>query len=791
MQKFRFGVLHRAKVAGLVLSLGLLGCGKKTGETAGAVAPAAEGEAPPPPGGNLFKASTFEDGKSLPWMSVFSAPAEGESVVRDGAYCLDVKAAGTNRWDVQFRHREMVLQQGHEYTLQFRAWASADTKAYPKVGMSGPPYEESFGQLITLTPVPQVYQAKFKHTGADDPTAEFAMHVGGGLARAKVPFSVCVDDIYLSDEQYTPPPKVEEQALPAVRVNQQGYLPKRAKFATVVNTASQPLTWELLDAAGAVLASGQTVVKGEDASSGDNVHWVDFTSYQTPGKGLVLKVGNDKSDPFEIGANIYDQLRYDALAYFYHTRSGIELKMPYAREERWARPAGHPEEKVTCAPEAALEKAGWPKGSSCTYTLDVTGGWYDAGDHGKYVVNGGISVWTLMNQYERAKNLKGDVNALGDRKLNIPESGNGVPDILDEARWQMQFMLAMQVPDGQPLAGMVHHKMHDAAWTALGLAPHEDTNKRFLRPPSTAATLNVAATGAQCARIWKGVDAKFSKQCLTAAEKAWAAAEKNPELYAPADSADGGGPYDDKYLKDDFYWAAAELYITTGKKAYKDALEASSHNKKLKDDLETESIMNWADTAALGAISLAVVPSGLGKSERDAQRARLVAIADSYLANIAASGYRTPLKPKGEGYPWGSNSFVINNMMILALAHDFTGEDKYLDGVVEGMDYLLGRNAMGKSYVTGYGERPLENPHHRFWAKQVNDKYPSAPPGIVSGGPNSGLQDPYVKAAGLKGCKPAKCFVDHIEAWSTNEITINWNAPFAWVADFLAEKGNK
>lgn len=792
MQKFlKCGILNIAPLIGVILSVGLSGCGKKAVATEGASAPVAAGEVPPPPGGNLFGASTFDDGKSLPWMSVFSAPAEGESLIRDGAYCLDVKAPGTNRWDVQFRHREMVLQQGHEYTLQFRAWASADTKAYPKVGMSGPPYEESFGQLISLTTVPQVYQAKFKHNGADDPTAEFAMHVGGGLARAKAPFSLCVDDIYLTDEQFTPPPKAEEQALPGVRVNQQGYLPKRAKFASVVTDATQPLTWELLDATGAVVASGQTVVKGEDQASGDKLHWVDFTSYHNSGKGFVIKVGSEKSDAFEIGEGIYDQLRYDALAYFYHNRSGIEIKMPFAREERWARPAGHPEDKVTCAPESTLEKAGWPKGSSCTYKLDVTGGWYDAGDHGKYVVNGGIALWTMLNQFERAKHLKGDVNAVGDRKLNIPESGNGVPDILDEARWQMEFMLAMQVPDGQPLAGMVHHKMHDAVWTALGLAPHEATATRYLRPPSTAATLNVAATAAQCARIWKSIDAKFSKQCLTAAEKAWAAAEKHPDLFAPADGADGGGPYDDNYVKDDFYWAAAELYITTGKKAYKDAFEANEHNKKLKDAGDTESLMNWADTDALGAISLATVPSGLGKSERDAQRERLVEVADKYLANIAASGYRTPFKAKGEGYPWGSNSFVVNNMMILGLANDFTGEDKYLDGVVEGMDYLLGRNGMGKSYVTGYGERPLQNPHHRFWAKQANEKYPSAPPGIVSGGPNSGLQDPYVKAAGLKGCKPQKCFVDHIEAWSANEITINWNAPLAWAAGFLAEKGNK
>ena len=210
--------------------------------------------------------------------------------------------------------------------------------------------------------------------------------------------------------------------------------------------------------------------------------------------------------------------------------------------------------------------------------------------------------------------------AFGDKKLNIPESGNGVPDILDEARWQMEFMMAMQVPEGQPLEGMVHHKMHDAAWTALGLAPHEATGKRYLRPPSTAATLNTAATAAQCARIWKSIDAKFAKQCLTSAERAWAAAQKNPKLFAPNDSADGGGPYDDAYVADDFYWAAAELYIATGKKAYRDALEANEHHKKLKNSSGEESLMNWADTDALGAISLAVVPNGLGKTQREAQR---------------------------------------------------------------------------------------------------------------------------------------------------------------------------
>ena len=104
------------------------------------------------------------------------------------------------------------------------------------------------------------------------------------------------------------------------------------------------------------------------------------------------------------------------------------------------------------------------------------------------------------------------------------------------------------------------------------------------------------------------------------------------------------------------------------------------------------------------------------------------------------------------------------------------------------MNYILGRNPLDKSYVTGYGERPLLNPHHRFWAHQANPAFPPPPPGVLSGGPNSGLQDPYVQAAGLAGCAPEKCYADNIEAWSANEEAINWNAPLAWVTAFLDEK---
>ena len=131
------------------------------------------------------------------------------------------------------------------------------------------------------------------------------------------------------------------------------------------------------------------------------------------------------AQPIDHSASLYRRLAHDALSYFYHNRSGTPIEARYAGGEQWARPAGHPSEKVSCF--AGLDSNGnkWP---GCDYVLDVSGGWYDAGDHGKYVVNGGISLWTLLNLYE----VRGNSPLFTDGRHPIPEAGNGVNDLLDE-----------------------------------------------------------------------------------------------------------------------------------------------------------------------------------------------------------------------------------------------------------------------------------------------------------------------------------------------------------------------
>jgi endoglucanase len=569
---------------------------------------------------------------------------------------------------------------------------------------------------------------------------------------------------------------------PSVMVNQLGYLPRSAKIGIAESSATSPLDWQVVNAAGQVVASGKTHVGGPDQDSGDELHQVDFSAVTAPGKDYLLVVDGEQSFPFAIDRGIYRPLEQSSLNFFYQNRSGIPIEIPWALEWQWTHGPGHlSDADVGCI-------------NDCGYRLNVLGGWYDAGDHGKYVVNGGISVWTLLNLYERQRYLGHGVDNLADGTLAIPENGNGVPDLLDEARWEIEFLLKMQVPPGRDNSGMVHHKIHDSAWSTLGRVPPETAQERYLHAPSTAATLNLAAAAAQATRLWRGLDDDFAERCRLAAIRAWNAAQKFPKVYAPQYANQGGGPYDDGDVSDEFYWAAAELFITLKSADLLAFLRASPHHgtfpaKTGHERVQHFTAMTWQTTAALGAISLAVVPQSLpDAAEVDQIRQQITLAADSYLDIVSAQGFRVPIRTGSNGhYPWGSNSLVANNAIVMALAHDFTHDDRFAAGVVQGMDYLLGKNPLNLSYVSGFGANAFENPHHRFWAHQKKSSLPHPPPGVLAGGPNSRLQDPT--SSRLGSCPPQRCYIDHVDAWSVNEVAINWNAPLAWLAAFLDDWG--
>ncbi|MFK0115549.1 glycoside hydrolase family 9 protein [Streptomyces sp. NPDC090994] len=707
---------------------------------------------------------TFDDGTE-PWWTTGNLAA----AVDDGRLCADVPGGTANRWDAIIGQNDIPLVAGETYRFSFRA--SGTPGGHPVralVGLAVEPYDA----YHEVSPQPSVSGDSYSYTftaPAGTAQGQVAFQVGGSAE----PWRFCVDDVSLLGG--AEPEPYEPDTGPRVRVNQVAYLPDGPKNATLVTDATGALPWRLEDAGGAVVARGRTVPRGTDASSGQNVHTIDFGRYGKRGTGLTLVADGETSRPFDIGTAAYERLRADAAKFYYTQRSGLAIRDDL--RPGYARPAGH----AGVAPNQGDTDVPCQPGV-CDYRLDVSGGWYDAGDHGKYVVNGGISVWELLSTYERALHTRG-AERFRDGTLAIPESGNKVPDLLDEVRWELDFLLRMQVPEGQPLAGMAHHKVHDEQWTGLPLLPSDDPQKRELHPPTTAATLNLAATAAQAARLYAPHDRAFAARALKAARTAWAAALAHPEVYADENDGVGGGAYPDRDVRDEFYWAAAELYLTTGEKDFRDHVLASPvHTADVFGPLG----FDWARTAAAARLDLATVPSRL--PGRDAVRRSVVQGADRYLATLDAHPYGMPYAPENNVYDWGSSHQVLNNAVVLATAHDLTGAAKYRDGALQSMDYILGRNALNISYVTGYGEVSAHHQHSRWYARQLDPALPDPPAGTLSGGPNSSIQDPLAQAK-LQGCVGQFCYIDDIQSWSTNETTINWNAALARMAAFVADQG--
>ena len=753
------------------------GAGSSRAAAAAALVPAADDLGP-----EMIPNGSFDAG-ALPWWTTPDMAADTSS----GALCVDVPGGTPSAWSSIVGVDGLPLVAGQSYRFTFSVSGTAEVGIRVLVQQNESPWKDtSETNPVTATDL-KTYTVGFT-SSLDWPAGQLVFQVGG----ADAPWRFCVDDVSLR----TGPPPAPYQADTGsrVRVNQLGYLPGGPKRATLVTEATDPLPWQLLDSAGAEVATGRTTPRGEDWTAGAAVHTIAFDQVTATGKGFTLEADGETSEPFTIADGLYASLRDDALGYFYLARSGIAIDANLVGEA-YARAAGHlnvAPNRGDAAGVGCQAPALWYAGWTCTSTFDVQGGWYDAGDMGKYVVNGGIATHQLLDTWERAvlTSSRADAEAgpLGDATAAIPEAGNGVPDVLDEARWELEWMARMQVPADTtdpgltPYVGMLFHKVHDDAWTGLPLLPADDDQPRSVHRPSTAATLNYAAVAAKASRLFAPYDEAYAAELLAGARVAWAAAVAHPEVYAQdADGNAGGGAYADDDVTDEFYWAAAELYLTTGEDGFATAVTDSPVHTA---DLRSSSSMDWQATAALGRLDLAMVPSAL--PGLDEVRASVVAMADYQLDQQRRAFFGQPFSP-AEGYPWGSNAAVANNLVVLATAYQLTGSAAYRDGALEGLDYLLGRNALNQSYITGYGTRFSQHQHHRWMAASLDPSLPRPADGTLAGGANSGIQDPVAQAAWPQGCPAAQqCYLDDIKSWSTNEMTVNWNSALFWVADWAA-----
>jgi endoglucanase len=536
----------------------------------------------------------------------------------------------------------------------------------------------------------------------------------------------------------------------AIKVDQVGYPLEGPKVAIV---SAPGKNFELKRSSdGAVVFHADLTPAQPDADTDDQVQAADFSSYRNPGTYYLEIPGVGRSWNFTLGKNVYQHTYYMAMRGFYGQRCGTAVDMG---------PEFPGFSHLACHLHGEFGASSGAKGER-----DNIGGWHDAGDYGRYMVNSGISTGTLLTAWEmfgpRLKAIS----------LKIPESGNGTPDILNEARWNLEWMLKMQDGDGG-----VWHKQTSEHFSGF-VAPQDDTlpseviGTGSAPYKSTCATADLAAVAAIAARVYQPFDAKFAAQNLEAARRAWAWTEKNPNVAFRNPPGVSTGEYGDRNCSDERLWAAAELARTTGEVAFNDYfLQNYEH---FLTTLDTPPAESWSQVAPMGLWSYALSrQKGAEAKAVEAIRQRTLAAAHEVVNRTRANPYRISMKTRD--YVWGSNGVAAGYGMYLLIANQFSPDASFTDAARDNLHYLLGRNTFSLSWVTQVGENPFQHPHHR-----PSGAKGAAWPGLLSGGPNAGRND-AVLAKLARDLPPAKVYADQLASYASNEICINWQAALVFL----------
>ena len=537
-----------------------------------------------------------------------------------------------------------------------------------------------------------------------------------------------------------------------IRLNQVGYYPSSIKKAVVVNSASG--TFELHDTTGKKVYDGKLADAGTWDKSGEQVKIADFSTFTTIGTYSLFIPDKGESYRFLIMQGVYKDALKAALKSYYYQRCSMPLDAKYAGV--FARASGHPDTVCYFHPSTG----------HTTGTKPSPKGWYDAGDYNKYIVNTGITLGMMSDLAELYP------NAIPDGFTDIPESGNKISDLLDEMRYELDWVLTMQDKDGG-----VFNKLTNLGFDAFEM-PEKATEKRYFVGKSTTAALNFAANTAQASRLFNTVDKEYAQKLISSAKSAFEWALKHPAIIFenPKDVSTGG--YGSKEFHDEFFWAASELYISTADKKY--LAIAQKYQKPLVFRVSE----NWRLYGrCMGYFRMADNASPLPQDEKAKYKLAITQTADSLIQKMTKIPYHVPV----DDFQWGSNSDFLDASMLFCIAYKITKDKKYMDAIVETTDYIFGKNATGYCFITGLGSKSPMNIHHR---PSGSDGITNPIPGLLVGGPNRFLQD---TASGAKYAskEPAKCYSDMMASYASNEVAINWNAPLVFVLGFLQEEMGK
>jgi endoglucanase len=541
----------------------------------------------------------------------------------------------------------------------------------------------------------------------------------------------------------TPLPDPVPDSKQYIRLNQLGYYPKAIKEFVVADYDAT--SFLILNHKGKKVFEGKLVDKGTWDISGENLLQGDFSRLTKAGYFTIQLNTGITSAPFKIVPGLYENALNASIKSFYFQRASMGIEKQYGGF--YQRASGHPDDQCIFHPSTGKNEG----------TMNSPGGWYDAGDYGKYVVNAAITVAQMLNLLELVP------DAVSGDALNIPESGNGIRDLLDEIRYELDWVATMQDEDGG-----VFHKL-----TALNfggfIMPGEYDLDRYIIGKGTASSLNFAAVMAQASRVYEEVDPDFSLEALESAERAWEWAVENDSIPYRNPEDVFTGEYGDDQFSDDFYWAAAELYISTGRKAYLDYLTENV------EPYQHQITNSWKFFIRnMGFHTLLINDPDLDPLLKE----KHLVLSEEILKKMKSIPYGISI----DHFEWGSNSDVLNQAMILCIAHHLTGEQKYLDGAIRNTDYIFGKNATSYSFLTGFGSIQVMNPHHRPSGADAIDE---PVPGFILGGPNKDKQDR--QQVTYASDYPAKAFEDVEPSFASNEVCLNWNAPAVFVLGYLEQ----
>ncbi|MDF2801010.1 MAG: celA [Anaerocolumna sp.] len=509
--------------------------------------------------------------------------------------------------------------------------------------------------------------------------------------------------------------------------------------------------------------NGQVAYKGQiedlvfDEASKEYVTGGDFSEITSEGN-YYIQIGEDKSYNFTI-SNKQTEICTDAiLKAFYYQRCGTELIEELAGE--WKHGKCHCGSSYVFRQDA---ESLLDSNKEELEEVDTLGGWHDAGDYGRYTVAAAKAVADLLLAYEH---FEGEFK----HSIGIPESILSGDDILHEIKYELDFMLKMQRDDGS-----VYTKVATRNFPGM-IMPEDDAAPLFIFDISSPATAGFAASMAMAARVLNEFDKEYARTCFVAAEKAYNWLNMNIEELLFTNPVNIlSGEYGDVTDVDERYWAAAEMYRITGDEIYhKDFL---TYYYKLEDKLT----LGWADVGGYGTLAY-LYSEKTDHNVYNSLRNKWLNFAKELEQRSKKDGYGITLSL--EDYKWGSTMILLNQCMHLIIANHLLGIPEYDKLITSNWDYLFGMNPMDISYVTGLGERHIMNPHHR---PSAADGVTEPVPGLISGGPCAGLYDEAAKQL-CQGLPPAKCFIDHVESYSTNEITIYWNSPGVYVGAYLSSR---